>query len=102
VNRVRLDGHVGADPELRFTPSGAPVLKVRLCTPADDEGPEQWHRVTLWGWRAPLVAAGLKRGDRVLVDGRLHTSSYEKDGERRWVTDVIAHRVLRSLERRSA
>lgn len=91
LNRVMLLGNLGADPELRVTAGGQAILKLRLATTEsylDRNNTRQerteWHSVTLWG----------KRG--IFVEGSLRTSSYEKDGEKRYRTEINATNVLLS------
>lgn len=97
LNKVMLLGNLGADPELRLTPSGQAVLDMRLATTETYLDKNQvrqerteWHSVALWGKRAEALARLLSKGSRVLVEGRLHTSSYEKDGVKRTRTEVVA------------
>jgi single-strand DNA-binding protein len=97
LNKVMLYGNLGADPELRSTGAGAHVLSFRVATTEvwfDKEKQKQerteWHNVALFGARAEPLARLLHKGSRVLVEGRLQTSSYEKDGSKRFKTEVIA------------
>jgi single-strand DNA-binding protein len=101
LNRVMLLGNLGADPELRVTPGGQAVLKLRLATNEtylDRNNVRQerteWHRVTIWGRRAEALGKILQKGDLLFVEGRLQTSSYEKNGEKRYSTEVIANNVV--------
>lgn len=101
MNRVILLGNLGADPELRVTPGGEAVLKLRMATNEtylDRNNVRQerveWHRVTIWGKRGEGLSKFLKKGDTLLVEGRLQTSSYEKDGEKRYSTEVVANNVV--------
>src|SRR5690349_16600345 len=101
LNRVLLLGNLGADPELRVTPGGQAVLKLRLATTesyldrnnARQERTE-WHQVTLWGKRGEALAKFLTKGERLFVEGRIQTSSYEKDGEKRYRTEIVATNVI--------
>ncbi len=100
-NRVMLLGNLGSDPELRFTKSGQPMLKIRLATNErykDSSGEwkdrTEWHRVTVWGKRAESLAKILTKGATIFIEGSLRTQSYEKDGERRYSTEVHAINVL--------
>lgn len=101
LNRVMLLGNLGADPELRVTQGGQAILKLRLATTesyldrnsARQERTE-WHSVTLWGKRGEALAKILNKGDRIFVEGRIETSSYEKDGEKRYRTEVVATNVI--------
>jgi single-strand DNA-binding protein len=101
LNRVMLLGNLGADPELRVTPGGQAVLKLRLATNEtylDRNNVRQerteWHRVTIWGRRAEALGKILQKGDLLFVEGRLQTSSYEKNGEKRYSTEVVANNVV--------
>jgi single-strand DNA-binding protein len=101
LNRVMLLGNLGADPELRVTPGGQAVLKLRLATNesyVDRNNVRQerteWHRVTIWGRRAEALGKILQKGDSLFVEGRLQTSSYEKNGEKRYSTEVVANNIV--------
>jgi single-strand DNA-binding protein len=108
INRVYLLGHLGAAPELRSTPT-ASVLRLRLATNEswiDREKKLQertdWHDVVLFGARAEGLARLLQKGDALLVEGNLRTSSYEKDGATRWRTEVVARDVCLTSRRRAS
>lgn len=103
LNRVMLLGNLGADPELRVTSGGQAVLKLRLATTEtylDRNNTRQerteWHSVTLWGKRGEALAKFLTKGDRLFVEGRIQTSSYEKDGDKRYRTEIVATNVILS------
>lgn len=94
-NQVRLIGHLGKDPELRYTTSGQPCLRFRLATTdrwKDDQGVKQerteWHSVVAWNKRAEGLSRLLRKGSKVCLDGQLRTRSWEKDGVTRYVTEV--------------
>ena len=108
LNRVMLLGNLGADPELRVTPGGQSVLKLRLATTEsylDRNNTRQerteWHQVTMWGKRGEALSKFLSKGERIFVEGSLRTSSYEKDGEKRYRTEVIANNIILSGRGRS-
>jgi single-strand DNA-binding protein len=101
LNRVMLLGNLGADPELRVTPGGQAILKLRLATNEsylDKNNVRQerteWHRVTIWGRRAEALGKILQKGDSLFIEGRLQTSSYEKNGEKRYSTEVVASNIV--------
>jgi single-strand DNA-binding protein len=101
LNKVILLGNLGADPELRYTGSGVPVLSFRLATKEtwvdknhDRQERTEWHSVVLWGSRGEALAKHLYKGSSVLVEGGLRTSSYEKDGQKRYKTEVHAREIL--------
>jgi len=101
LNRVMLLGNLGADPELRVTPGGQAVLKLRLATNESyldrnnvRQERTEWHRVTVWGRRAEALGKILQKGDSLFIEGRLQTSSYEKNGEKRYSTEVVANNIV--------
>ncbi len=103
LNRVMLLGNLGADPDLRVTPGGQAVLKLRLATNESyldrnnvRQERTEWHRITVWGRRAEALGKILQKGDSMFVEGRLQTSSYEKNGEKRYSTEVIANNIVLS------
>src|SRR5262245_57482807 len=103
LNRVMLLGNLGAVPELRVTAGGQAILKLRLATTEtylDRNNTRQerteWHSVTLWGKRGEALSKFLSKGDRIFIEGSLRTSSYEKDGEKRYRTEINASNVILS------
>lgn len=101
LNKVLLFGNLGADPELRVTPSGQAVLKLRVATTEsylDRNNTRQerteWHSVAIWGKRAEALAKFLSKGERVFIEGSLRTSSYEKNGEKRYRTEIVANNII--------
>ena len=101
VNKVILIGNLGADPELKYTPSQRPLCNLRIATTEvykDKSGQRQekteWHRVTVWGDQAENCNKYLAKGRSVYVEGRLQTRSYDKDGQKHYATDVVADRVV--------
>jgi single-strand DNA-binding protein len=98
VNKVILVGNLGADPDMRYTPSGQGVCELRIATSEswnDKNGQRQerteWHRVVVWGKRAEVCSKYLAKGRQVYVEGRIQTRSYDdKDGNKRYITEVIA------------
>jgi single-strand DNA-binding protein len=107
LNKVLLFGNLGSDPELRTTAGGRAVLHLRLAT-SDSyldasrvrQERTEWHDVTVWGPRGEGLAKILSKGARLLVEGRLQTSSWERDGVKRYRTEVIADNVFLASARR--
>jgi single-strand DNA-binding protein len=100
MNRAMLLGNVGADPELRYTTTGVAVLSLRLATNESyvDKNKEpqertEWHTVVIWGPRAEGLSRVVTKGTGLLVEGTLRTSSYEKDGQKRYRTEIHAREV---------
>jgi single-strand DNA-binding protein len=101
LNRVMLLGNLGADPELKMTPSGQAILKLRLATAEsylDKSNTRQerteWHSISIWGKRGEALAKILSKGSSIFVEGSLRTSSYEKDGEKRYRTEIVANNII--------
>jgi single-strand DNA-binding protein len=101
LNKVMLLGNLGADPELKMTATGQAILKLRIATTEnymDKNNTRQerteWHSVTMWGKRGEALSRFLQKGERVFVEGGLRTSSYEKDGEKRYRTEVVATNII--------
>jgi single-strand DNA-binding protein len=101
LNKVMLLGNLGADPELRVTPSGQSILKLRLATTEsylDKNNTRQertdWHSVTVWGKRGEALAKILAKGSSIFVEGRIETRSYENNGEKRYATDIVANNII--------
>src|ERR1041384_5037245 len=101
VNKVILVGHLGADPDMRYTPSGQGVCELRLATNeswTDKNGQRQdrteWHRIVIWGKRAEVCSKYLSKGRQVYVEGRIQTRTYDdKEGNKRYITEIIAQDV---------
>jgi single-strand DNA-binding protein len=101
VNRVILIGNLGANPELKYLPSGQAVCEMRLATSesyTDKQGQRQerteWHRVVVWGKTAENCAKYLEKGRQCYVEGRLQTRSWDdKEGNKRYTTEIVANQV---------
>ena len=101
VNKVILIGNLGRDPELSHTQKGTPVCRLNVATTrswfnkdtnARTEETE-WHRVSVWGAQAESCNKYLSKGRSIYVEGRLRTSKYEKNGEARYSTEIVAENV---------
>jgi single-strand DNA-binding protein len=102
MNRATIAGHLGADPELRHTQNGTPVLNFRVASNERRKGADgewqdhtEWHAVVVWGARGKALADILRKGSFVAVDGTIRTTSYEaKDGSgKRYRTEISAEHV---------
>ncbi len=101
LNKVMLIGNLGKDPEVRFTGGGRAVARFPLATSevwTDQEGQRQerteWHNIVVWGKQAETCGQYLAKGRQVFVEGSIRTRQYDdKDGNRRYITEVIAQRV---------
>lgn len=103
LNRVLLFGNLGADPDLRFGQSAEQaVLRLRIATTESyfdrrtnaRKERTDWHNVVVFGKRAEALQKILSKGSSVFIEGRLQTSSYEKDGVKHYKTDVIATNLI--------
>jgi single-strand DNA-binding protein len=101
LNKVMLIGNVGAEPEVRTTPSGLKLAKVSLATNRtfnDRSGQQQekteWHRLTFWDKLADLVERYVHKGDRLYVEGRIEYSETEQDGQKRYWTDIVVREMV--------
>lgn len=100
MNRVILVGNLGKDVELRQTKGGTPVANFSLATKEfskDQSGQSvektEWHSIVVWGKTAENVNKYLSKGSKVLVEGKLATRQWEKDGQKHYSTEVIANGV---------
>lgn len=102
VNKVILVGNLGADPEVRYMPSGDAVANIRLATTdryKDKQSGEfkeltEWHRVSFFGRLAEIVNEYLKKGSAVYIEGRIRTRKYQaQDGTERYSTEIVADQM---------
>src|SRR5262245_5694031 len=98
MNKVILIGHLGADPETRYMPSGGAVTNLRLATSEtwrDKQTGEQqerteWHRVVLFGRLGEIAAEYLRKGSQVYIEGSLRTRKWtDKQGTERYSTEIV-------------
>lgn len=106
INKVTLIGNLGGDPEVRHLESGAVVAKFSLATNEsykDKSGEWQtqteWHNIIMWRNLAERAEKDLKKGKLVFIEGKLTHRKYEKDGQTRYITEVVAN-TFRLLEKR--
>jgi len=100
INKVIIIGNLGRDPELKQTKGGGAVCTLNIATSRtwkdkQDQKQEEteWHRVTVFGRQAESCTKYLAKGRSCYVEGRLKTSSYEKDGVKRYSTEIVANTV---------
>jgi single-strand DNA-binding protein len=86
-NEVHLAGVLAQDPTIRHTQTGKAVASVNVATTYEKR--TEYHRVTCWEQLASKVER-FKKGSYIQVVGRLQTRSYEKDGQKHWITEVVA------------
>ena len=107
LNKMMIIGNLGADPELRYTPSGKAVTNLRVAVNDNRKGPDGqwieetlWMRVEVWDQAAERAAEQLRKGHKVYAEGQLRAREYDgSDGQKRTSLELRFARVV-SLERR--
>src|SRR6476661_11027435 len=104
VNKVILVGNLGKDPEVKYTPQGTAVAKVTVATSSsykDKTSGEwqettEWHNVVLWQRLAEIAGEYLKKGNKVYIEGRLQTRSWDDktSGQKKYATDIVASDLI--------
>lgn len=97
VNKVILVGTCGQDPETRFMPNGNAVTNLSLATSeqwTDKQTGQkvektEWHRVSMFGKVAEIAGEYLRKGSQVYIEGKLQTREWEKDGIKRYTTEIV-------------
>ncbi|MBH3430054.1 single-stranded DNA-binding protein [Pseudomonas alkylphenolica] len=97
VNKVILVGTCGQDPEVRYLPNGNAVTNLSLATSeqwTDKQTGQkvertEWHRVSMFGKVAEIAGEYLRKGSQVYIEGKLQTREWEKDGIKRYTTEII-------------
>ena len=97
VNKVILVGTCGQDPEVRYLPNGNAVTNLSLATSeqwTDKQSGQkvertEWHRVSLFGKVAEIAGEYLRKGSQCYIEGKLQTREWEKDGIKRYTTEII-------------
>jgi single-strand DNA-binding protein len=106
--KVMIIGNLGADPEMRYTPSGRPVTQFNVAVNQSTKNQQtgewveatDWFRVSVWGDRAERAAENLRKGNKVFVEGRFKTREFDgNDGQKRTSLDVTADNVI-SVDRK--
>ena len=101
-NKVQLIGNVGNEPEITNLESGKKVAKFSIATNEsykDSKGEKvqntEWHNIVAWGKLAEIVESYVGKGKEVALEGKLTSRSYEtKEGEKRFITEVVADEIL--------
>jgi single-strand DNA-binding protein len=102
LNKVMLIGHLGADPELKYTQGNQAIMRLRLATTESYQtknGERQqrtaWHSVVCWGRRGEALSKILVKGRAIYVEGRLDYQQWEdKEGVKRSKTEIVATDIL--------
>lgn len=108
LNKVMIIGHLGRDPEMRYTPSGRPVTSFSVATSRSwntAEGERRtetdWFNIVAWANLAEICNQYLKKGQQVYIEGRLQTRRWEdEEGNKRSATEVVAREMIMLGEKR--
>jgi len=109
INKVILIGNLGADPEIRYTQSGTPVVNFRIATTERWKGQDgqqqentEWHQIVAWRRLAEICAEYLSKGSKVDIEGKLQTRKWQdQNGNDRYTTEIVA-RDMQMLSPRGA
>ncbi len=109
INKVILVGHLGQDPQVRHTQDNRPVTRLRVATSetwrdratGERRDSTEWHNVVCFGRTAEIAEQYLRKGSLIYIEGSLRTSSYERDGVKRYSTEVVARNLTMLDSRRS-
>jgi single-strand DNA-binding protein len=110
LNKVQIIGHLGKDPEMRYTPSGKPVTTFsvavsRTWNSADGErhSETEWFNVVAWGTLAEICKQYLNKGQQVYVEGRLQTRRWDdKEGVKHTSVEIVANEMMMLGDRRDS
>ena len=102
LNKVMVIGHLGRDPEMRYTPSGRPVTSFSIASnrswktsDGEKRSETEWFNVVAWGSLAEICNQYLKKGQQVYIEGRLQTRKWEDDGgNQHSKTEIIAREMI--------
>lgn len=97
INKVILIGNIGSEPEVRYLPNGNAVANVTLATSDSWKDKQtgqlqertEWHRIVFFGKIAEVVGQYVSKGSKIYVEGRLQTREWEKDGIKRYTTEIV-------------
>lgn len=101
INKAIIIGNLGADPEIRYTPSGTAVANFSVATreqwnnkDGEKEERTEWHRIVAWARLGEICGEYLKKGSPVYIEGRIQTRSWEdREGNKRYTTEIIAQNM---------
>lgn len=102
LNRVMLIGRLGKDPEIRYHQQGLAVVNFSLATSeqwtdktsGDRQEKTEWHNIVVFGKQAETCEKYLSKGSQIYIEGKLQTSTYEKDGQTHYMTKVVASNFM--------
>jgi len=102
VNKVTIIGTLGRDPEMKYMPNGNAVVNLSVATDESYNDKQsgqkvektEWHRLTAYGKLAEIIGQYLKKGSRAYFEGKLQTREWEKDGIKRYTTEIITNDMM--------
>jgi len=100
INHVTLLGNVTKEPELRYTPAGVATTNLNIATNRSVKKGDTYtdvatfHRVVIWGKMAEFIAKSVHKGQKVYVDGRVENRSYDQNGTKHYISEVVAENVI--------
>lgn len=101
INKAIIVGHLGQDPKPQHMPSGGTVTSISVATSeswkdkntGQQEQRTDWHRVVFFNKLAEIAGQYLKKGSKVYIEGSLRTRTWDKDGEKRYTTEIVANEM---------
>ena len=99
VNKVILIGNVGKDPEVNYIKEDLPVAKFTLATSESytKDGQKvtntEWHNIVVWRGLAKVVEQYVKKGSKLYIEGKITNRQYEKDGQTKYFTEIVANQM---------
>ena len=102
LNKVLLIGNLGADPEIKYSPSGTAIANFNMATTekrknaqGEWEDVTEWHRIVLFGKQAENCKDYLKKGSRIYLEGRIQTRSWDdQSGQKQYRTEIVGNSFL--------
>ena len=110
LNKVMIIGHLGRDPEMRYTPSGRPVTTFSVATnrswttnDGERHSETEWFNVVVWGNLAEICKQHLQKGQQVYIEGRLQTRKWEdSSGNKHLSVEIVASEMMMLSDRHDA
>jgi single-strand DNA-binding protein len=102
LNKVFLLGNLGADPEIKYTPSGTAIATLNLATSENRKNSEgeweektEWNRIVMFGRQAEFCKDYVQKGKKIFIEGRIQTRSYEdQNGQKHYITEIIGSNII--------
>jgi single-strand DNA-binding protein len=110
LNKVMIIGHLGRDPEMRYTPSGRPVTTFTMAvtrswnsSDGQRRSETEWFNIVAWANLAEICKQYLSKGQQVYIEGRLQTRKWDdKEGAKHTTVEVVANEMMMLGDRRDA